>query len=220
MDWRLIAVVTSAGTSIGLVALGAYAVATASALELEKLAPQKYDAAPSLVSALDATSVADTPSSGLRPGSTFAASAVRTSSVIVTSDEPHLAEREGSEPPRLTSEPTQEANALGNVGNPLAPEDAMIRLAAAPESQLMLPGRTSVVPGDHSGLSNWRYACARPFWDIAKVKSPGRLNLRQARYCPAFEPASVERGRPQIAIRRFGEEHAPAKVALILGIAF
>src|SRR5712691_4871946 len=98
MDWRLIAAVSSAGTSIGLIALGAYAVAAANALELKKSEPEKYTSAPSLISALDATSVADTPSSNLRPGSAFAVSAVRTSSVIVISEDPRRAEGEGFEP--------------------------------------------------------------------------------------------------------------------------
>jgi hypothetical protein len=220
MDWRWIAVVTSAGTSIGLIALGAYAMAAANDLEPKRLEPKKYDSAPSLISTLDATSVAETPSSSLRPGSAFAVRAVRPSSVIVTSDDPRLAGREGVEPSRLSSEATHETNALGYFGGPSAPEDAMIHLAAAPESQLMLHGRTLAVPGDRSGLSKLRHDCARPLWDIAKVNSPGRLNASQARYCPAFEPASTERGRHEIAMRRFGEERAPAKVALILGIAF
>jgi hypothetical protein len=216
MDWRWVAAATSASTSFSLVALGTFAVVSASALE-----PKKPNSAPSLISASDATSSADVPRSGLQLGSAFAASNVRTSSVIVTTDDVRVADGEGFEPLRLSSEATHEANALGYAVGSLAPDDAMIQIASASEPQTVSRGKTPAVPADHSGLSKSRSDGARPYWDIAKARPSGRLNSNQARYCQAFEPAVVEKGKQQIAIRRAsGEEHISTRIALVLGVAF
>ena len=187
MHWRWISAVTSAGTSFGLIAFCAYAVLAANAIE-----PKKFTSAPSLISERNATG-ADTTSAGLQPDAAFESRAVRMSNVIVTSDDPRLAEPAGLDPPQLISEaPSHEANA----------EDATSQLAATYESKTVLRGKAPAVPGDRPGVSKVRYAGAQPPWDIAKARSP-------------------ERGGQQIATRRgLGEGRVTAKIALVLGVGF
>jgi len=215
MDWRWITSVTSAGTSIGLIAWGAYAVVAANAIEAEK-----YDTAPSLISSFDAKSGVGTSSSSLSSGPSVALSAVRTSSANVASDDSRLAGREGFGPPRLSAGATYETYTSGYNGGSSA-EDATIRLADVRESYLNVHARTLTVRDDHSGFLKWRRDCARPSWDIARARFHWRHNENHARYCPAFESASPDKGRRQTESRREpGENRVVAKIALILGVAF
>jgi len=231
MDWRWMASVSFAGASVGVIAWSACAVVAANAFDGQKFDAQKYDAAPSPIVALDvkgggANGDSGPSWAGLQPGSVaalsdFRWSVVRTSSVFAASDDVRLAEREGFDPPRVVSELVYEANALRYGTGSSEADDEMVQLAEALESHVRHHRKILAVPGDHLGLSMVRYDCSRPSWDISRSKSHRRSNLNRARYCVAFRPASPEKGIQQAETRRGpGEQRAPAKFALIIGVAF
>ena len=193
MIWRRISYLSSAGTTLGLIVLGACSVAVAH--ELDGNSPGSAPAARAGVT------------SGSEAGVAVASRAVRTPAVVITPSEPSTAGREVNGVSKLGPGVAREAKVLDKTPEAATPEEL------TPELEAVL--------GDDSTFARARYHGARHASEIAKRRYREKLLAMQARSCPAVQAMPLDRIRPQIATRRApSEEHIATRVAIMLGVGF
>jgi len=210
MVWRRISSLSSVGTTLGLIVLGACSVAVANDLDGNSLG-----AAPA---AQAGSRNSGARSSGGEAGAAVASRAVRTPTIVITPSEPGAAGRE----PGGTSKPSpvvaREAKVLDKTVLDKTVE------ASTPEE---LTPELEALLGDDSTLARARRLSARRALEIAKRRYQEKLAALQARSCPAVQATPLERMtppdriKPQIATRRPSmEEHGATRVAIMLGVGF
>jgi hypothetical protein len=220
MDWRLIAAVSAAGGSFCFVAVGAYAVLTASPAPQRKFAPApmllseyRFPAAtaPSLVSVQASTPSPFAPqntSASLIPvvasDSAVAPGRAGTSGSAPSINPSRVAD-DSNKSQRARPEPKHEPRGTGYKTASLTPFDAGTRPEPPPRPVVEVK-KSSVVPEIHAAIPTTRYQGVLTTAEIARIRHNMRLSPDQEPAWPPVESALGEMGRQQIALIRQGQE--------------
>jgi hypothetical protein len=232
MDWRLIAALSSAGGSLCLVAIGAYAVISANPggpppgrfaaapMLLSEQRPASAAGAPVLVSTLGSSTGSSTQSSVMLPPSApnpfdtlvpvTAPNTVGASGAVLAADSPVIRHRDRAKPPGpprppvLNAEPAHEPRPPPRKLASLTPADAAIQ--PPPGSRPIIEVRKPFVPEINVALPGTRYEGVLTTAEILRIKHNLRLTPDQEANWPPVAAALGEMGRQQIALIRRGLE--------------
>jgi hypothetical protein len=216
MDWRLIAAVAAAACSLGVVAVGARAVLTASAPP----PPQKIASVPALTAAdraraAAAPSLTPPPSPQLSPPPAFPAGAPSGQTArspfaapedSVFSPGPPGAYAPLAIPPLVADQSLRqrpEPRAGGYKTAALRPREDVSEPPARPIIETKKP---SVVPELQTALPAPHYRGVLTTAEISRIRHNLRLTPEQEPAWPRVEAALAEMGRQQIALIRQGLE--------------
>jgi hypothetical protein len=191
MVWRRISSLSSAGTTLGLIVLGACSVAVANEL--------------------DGNSLGSAPAA--QAGAAVASRAVRAPTIVITPSEPVAAGREVGGTSQLSPVVAREAKVLDKTVEASTPQEL------TPELEAILGDDSTLARARRLSARRALEIAKRKYQEKLAALQARSCPVVQA--TPLDRMTPLDRVKPQIATRRPSmEEHGATRVAVMLGVAF